>query len=172
MAAALACFLSLGVGLGALCGVLWSAVVDLPTYRVSNDGGATTSERGLAAFVGSDAWFCVIGAVVGLGLGLLAWRRFRGLGWPVVLVATVTAFGAALVCWLVGTRLGPGDFDQRLAAAKPDDLVPIALALRARASLLVWPFLAAVPVLLGSSLGADEEESESEAAQASVADRG
>jgi hypothetical protein len=171
VAGALACFLALGLGLGALSGVLWAAVVDLPTYRVSNDGGATTSERGLAAFVGSDAWFCLIGAVLGLALGLLGWRRFRDLGWPVVLVVTGTALAAALVCWLVGTLLGPGDFDQRLAAARPDDLVPISLALRAKAALLVWPFLAAVPVLLGSSLGADEEESGPEPA-ASVGDEG
>ena len=36
--------------------------------------------------------------------------------------------------------------------------MPVALELRAPASLLVWPFLAVVPVLLGSSLGRDEEE--------------
>ena len=32
------------------------------------------------------------------------------------------------------------------------------LELRARASLLVWPFLAMAPILLASSLGRDEEE--------------
>ena len=48
----------------------------------------------------------------------------------------------------------------RLAEAQPDDLVPVSLDLRAKVSLLVWPFLAVVPILLGSSLGADEEEAE------------
>ena len=65
---------------------------------------------------------------------------------------------AALVCWLVGYRLGPGDFTARLAAAKPGDIVPIELTLRARAALLTWPFFAMIPVLLGSSLGRDDEE--------------
>ena len=164
-------FLALGLGAGALSGVLWSRLVDLPTYRVGANGGATTSERGLTAFVGGDAWFCLLGAAVGLGLGLLAWRRFRGIGWPVVLVSACTATAAALVCWLVGTRIGPQDFTERLAAAQPNDLVPISLALRAKASLLVWPFLAVAPVLLGSSLGPDEDETEPQRDEASVGDR-
>ena len=36
--------------------------------------------------------------------------------------------------------------------------MPIELTLRARASLLTWPFFAIIPVLLGSSLGRDDEE--------------
>jgi hypothetical protein len=150
-------FLALGLGLGALAGVVWPEVVDLPTYLISADGRASTSERGLTAIFGADAWFCLLGAVVGLLLGALAWWRLRGLGWPVVVVTTVTAVAAALVCWWVGTALGPADFATRLATASPGDVVPIGLELRARASLLVWPFLAMVPVLLASSLGRDEE---------------
>ena len=56
------------------------------------------------------------------------------------------------------TALGPGPFNPRLAAAAPGDVVPVALELRAPASLLVAPFLAVLPVLLGSSLGRDDEE--------------
>jgi len=165
-------FVALGTGLGALAGVVWHAVVDLPTYRVAGDGGASTSERGLAEFIAGDAWFCLIGAVVGLALGVVAWRRFRRVGWLVVPVAAVTATAAALLCWEVGTRLGPSDFSRRLAAARPGDLVPISLALRAKASLLVWPFLAVVPVLLGSSLGPDEEEVARAVAPGSAGDDG
>jgi hypothetical protein len=157
-AVTLLAFVALGLGLGALAGVVWEAVVHLPTYRVAADGGASTSERGLAAYVGADAWYSLIGAVGGLALGVVAWRRLHRLGWPVVLVATLTATAAGLVCWAVGVRLGPGDFSSRLAAAPPDALVPIALELRARSALLVWPFLAVLPILLASSLGADEEE--------------
>ena len=151
-------FLALGLGLGALAGAAWPAVVDLPVYVVHADGRASTSERGLTAIFGADAWFCVLGAVTGLLLGAVAWWRLRGLGWPVVLVTTVTAVAAALVCWWVGTALGPADFTTRLATALPGDVVPIGLELRAGASLLVWPFVAVLPVLLASSLGRDEEE--------------
>lgn len=167
---ALGCFVALGLGLGALAGLVWPAVVDLPAYTVGADGGASTSERGLAQVLGADAWFCLLGVPVGLALGVLAWRRFHRLGWPVVLVGTLAATAAALVCWLVGTRLGPGDFPERLAAAQPGDRVPIALALRAKASLLVWPFLAVLPILLSSSLGPDEDEPERRSAAPSVAD--
>jgi hypothetical protein len=168
-ALALAAFVALGLGLGAVAGVVWEAVVDLPTYRVAADGGASTSERGLAAFVAGDAWYCVLGAGGGLLLGLLAWRWFARLGWPVVLVGTLTATAAGVLCWAVGTRLGPGDFPTRLAAAAPDSLVPIALELRAKVSLLVWPFLAVLPILLASSLGTDEEEPERAAPPAAPA---
>jgi len=153
-----AAFAAFGAGLGGATGVLWWRLVDLPTYRVDADGGALTSERALTEFFGGDAWFAALGVGVGLVLGVLAWRSFRTLGWPVVLLVVLVALAAGLVCWLVGYRLGPGEFNPRLTAAAPGDLVPIELTLRARASLLTWPFFAVIPVLLGSSLGLDDEE--------------
>ena len=153
-----AAYLALGLGLGALAGIVWWAVVDLPGYVVGDDGGAGITERGLSEFVAGDAWFCAIGLFVGVGLGLIGWRQFADLGWPLVLLVAAVATIAALVCWLVGHQLGPTDFVPRLAAARPGDEVPIELTLRARASLLTWPFLAIIPVLLGSSLGPDDEE--------------
>lgn len=151
-------YLAFALGLGAVAGVLWWWIVDLPGYRVNSDGGASTTERGLAGFIGGDAWFTLIGLVVGVVLGLVAWRRLGDLGWPVVFVATLAAVGASLICWAVGYHLGPGAFAPRLAAAQPGDVVPIELTVRAKAALLVWPFAATIPVLLGSSLGHDAEE--------------
>ena len=133
-------------------------MVEPPAYRVNADGGASISERGLTEFLGGDAWFCAIGLVVGIVVGLGAWRWFDQIGWPLVLLVCGLAFLAGLTCWFVGYRLGPGDFSARLATAQAGDLVPIELTLRARASLLVWPFCAVIPVLLGSSLGRDDEE--------------
>lgn len=158
-------FLALALGLGAAAGVLWWRLVDLPGYLVRADGKATTTERGLADFVAGDAWFTLLGGGAGLLLGTVGWLRLRSVGWPVVLLVAGSALVAALVCWLVGYRLGPGDFNTRLAAAGPGDLVQIQLTLRARASLLVWPFAATVPVLLGSSLGRDHEEPAPRAAE-------
>ena len=150
--------LALALGLGALVGVLWWLVVDLPGYLVDSGGRASTSERGLADFIAGDAWFALLGFFAGLLIGCLAWARLNQLGWPVVLVAAMAAAAAALVCWLVGYQLGPTDFTARLAAAPPGQLVEIELTLRAKASLLVWPFAATVPVLLASSLGHDDEQ--------------
>jgi hypothetical protein len=158
LAARLGGFAATSLGLGAAAGVLWWLVAQPPRYELNSNGGAKISERGLSEFIGADAWFCAIGLVVGLLIGVAAWRWLRTLGWAVVLVVLVCATASALTCWLVGYRLGPGDFSARLAAAQPGDLVPIPLTLQARASLLTWPFFAIVPVLLGSSLGRDEEE--------------
>ena len=64
-------FVALGLGLGALSGVVWWAVTDLPTFRVVEGGGAATTERGLAGYIAADAWFVVCGVVVGLVVGLV-----------------------------------------------------------------------------------------------------
>jgi len=151
-------FAVLGIGAGLLAGVVWWALVDLPVYQIQPDSTAITGERDLARFIAGDAWFCVIGAVVGLALGALGWRYLRPLGWPLVVIVAAVAMAAGLVCWAVGYQLGPGEFERRLATARPGDLVPIDLTVRAYASLVVWPFLAVVPVLLGSSLSGDAED--------------
>ena len=148
----------LGTGAGVLAGVLWWSVVDLPSYLIQPDSTATMGERDLSEFIAGDAWFCVLGLLIGAALGTVAWRNLRSLGWPLVVVVALVATVAALLCWGVGYQLGPGEFDRRLATAKPGDVVPIDLTVRAYASLLVWPFFAVVPVLLGSSLSEDDEE--------------
>jgi hypothetical protein len=158
LAARLGGFAAASLCLGAAAGVLWWLVVEPPAYELNSNGGATISERGLTEFIAADAWFCAIGLVVGVLIGLAAWRWLRTLGWTVVLVVLACATASALTCWLVGYRLGPGDFSARLAAAQPGELVAIPLTLRAPASLLTWPFFAIIPVLLGSSLARDDEE--------------
>jgi hypothetical protein len=151
-------FLLAAAGLGALAGVVWWQVVALPVYLVGPGGGASTSERGLTQYVAGDAWFSLIGFVVGVGVGVAAWLLFRRVGWPVVLLAVIATLLAAAVCWLVGWKLGPGPFAPRLDVAPPGSRVPIELTVRARVALLVWPFGAVLVLLLASSLSRDEDE--------------
>ena len=151
-------FAALGLGVGALAGVIWQAVVVLPTYTIGAQGAAATTERGLASYIGGDAWFVVCALVAGIGLGVLGWRLFGRAGWPVVPVVVLVTLAAGLVCWVVGQHLGPGPFEARLSAAAPGDVVPIELTVRARAALVTWPLFGIVPVLLAASLGRDEEE--------------
>ena len=157
-----ALFAALALGLGALGGVAWWALTDLPAYRVVAGGGASTSERGLAGYVAADAWFVVWGVVVGLVVGILGWRWFGRSGWLVVLLVAVLGAGAGVLCWAVGYRIEPGSFAVRLAGAQVGDLVRVDLTVRARPALLVWPLFAVIPVLLGSSLGRDPETEELE----------
>jgi hypothetical protein len=148
---------ALAAGVGTLAGVLWEAVVKLPGYSVNSGGGASTTERGLTAYVAGDAWFAAIGLAVGVSLGLLAWLLLRRLGWVVVPLALIAATAAGLLCWLVGYLLGPGPFAPRLEAAAPGDVVPIELTVRAHSALLAWPFGAAIALLVGSAVRADDE---------------
>lgn len=144
--------------LGVLGAVFWVLVVDLPGYVVQADGHAVTSERDLTSVFNSDAWFAAIGVVLGLGLGFIAWRWFRHLGWPMVALATAGALTAGVVCWLLGVLLGPGSFQDRLAQAAPGDFVPISLELRSPVVLALWVMMAVLPVLIGASLARDPDD--------------
>jgi len=148
----------LALVVGGLAAVFWSAVVRLPAYRILSDGSATMAERGITEIVAADAWFVITGALVGLGLGLVAWKWFRPIGWPTALLAVGAGLVAGVVCWQVGQLLGPGSFPERLAAATPGDFVPLSLELRSVSALAVWGFAAITPVLLASSLGPDDED--------------
>lgn len=142
---------------GIAAAVLWRLVVPLPNYVVQADGSASVSERALTEFFAGDAWYVVIGAVVGAGLGVATWRRFKDIGWPSAFLAAGLGLLAGIVCWQLGQLFGGVPFDERLAAAKPGDSVPIALALRSPSALAVWAFAAVTPILLGSALGPDDE---------------
>ncbi|MFT4166550.1 MAG: hypothetical protein QM650_15025 [Microlunatus sp.] len=151
-------FLALSAALGAGAGALWWLIVPLPAYQLDPEGRASVTERELTQFFAGDAWFCLLGVLVGVGLGIIGYRLLRDLGWPLVIVVVLGAIAAGLLCWFVGYKLGPGDFVPRLADAQPGGSVPIALTIRAKASLLLWPLCAVTPVLLASSLGKDTEE--------------
>lgn len=146
------------VALGALGGAVWRLVVELPTYRVSADGGAVTTERALTEFIAADAWFVAIGLLCGIALGLVIWFWFGGLGWPAVLIALALASVMALTCWQIGWLLGPGPLEPRLAAAKPGEVLPIEFTLRSWAALVVWPLAATIPLMVLAALTSDPEE--------------
>ncbi len=144
---------------GVLTGVLWARVTVLPTYRRNPDGGGSTDERGLTRFISGDVTFTVIGLVVGIGLGIVTWRWLgRRLGWRSVVVATLAAVLAGVLCWQVGQLVGPSDFSAWMAAAAPGDLIPIDLRLRAVSALAAWVFGAAATLLAITTFVADDEE--------------
>jgi hypothetical protein len=143
---------------GGLAAVFWASIVTVPTWKIQADGTAVMSERGLTEIVASDVWFVITGALVGVGLGLVAWKWFRSLGWPTALLAVGAGLVAGIICWQVGQVLGPGPEADRLAAAPPGTVVPAALQLRSYSALAVWAFAAVTPVLLMSSLGPDDED--------------
>lgn len=156
--ALVALYVAIGLVAGVIAGVVWWAVVDLPGYTVASDGSAATTQRGLTEVFGSDAWFCAIGLVCGLGLGCLAWWWFGRIGWFSAVFALVVTGIASALCWWIGWILGPGPLSARLVAAKPGDFVPIELTVRAPVAIAVWVAAGVLPILIRSSLGPDPEE--------------
>jgi len=154
---AVALFAAAAVLAGVVAAVVWRLVVHSPSYVVQPDGSASVTERALTEFFAGDAWFVVIGVVVGAGLGVATRRRFKSLGWLSAFLAAGLGLLAGLVCWWLGLLFSGAPFDERLATAEPGDSVPISLALRSPSALAVWAFAAVTPILLGSALGPDEE---------------
>lgn len=143
-------YLAIAVVAGGLSGLVWARLAHLPSYSVGSHGVATISEGGLASVFSADAVYCIIGAVLGLLLGILAWRWFSRRGAWVVALAGAGPVLAALACWWVGLLVGPSSFSTRIAAAKAGDTVQIDLALHTWTPLLIWVLTAMLPVLVMS----------------------
>lgn len=151
-------YVIVAVALGVSGAIAWVLLVDLPEYTVEEDGRAFTTQEGITQVFGSDAWFTAIGVVAGIGLGLLAWRWFRTLGWAAPVLAGVAALVSGVTCWQVGNLLGPGSFDERLAQAAAGDVVQIQLDVHAPIVLALWVMTAELPVLIAASLLHDPED--------------
>lgn len=137
---------------GALAGLIWHGVVDQPGFTLGENGNATMGERELVGVFTMDYWFAVLGAVFGVLQGIWAWRWFGVRGWIVVPIAVLCSTVAGLVAWATGEALGPQDFDQRLAAARIGDVIPVDFQLQAPSALAMWPLGAVIPIMIASAL--------------------
>ena len=150
-------FAGLVVASGVLGGLLWHAMVTLPTYSVSDNGSAQITERALGQVFATDGVFLIIGMLAGLGLGFTAWSFFRNLGWPVALVAVAGGLISGLICWGTGVLQGPRNFADRITAAQPGQLVPIDFQLHTTPALFIWALGAIIPVMLYANLSREED---------------
>lgn len=142
--------------IGACGGWLWNTVTRVPSFVTGEDGTLAMSERSSMQYFTIDAGFVLMGLILGIAIGVIAWYLLRRVGWP---VAVLSAFGGLLaggVCWLVGWAIGPRDFADRVAAAQPKDLVPIDFTLRSPVALLIWSIAAVLPIFLYSTLSGDQ----------------
>jgi len=134
--------------IGAVAGGVWRLLVQPPYYTVGLGGAAQITERGLARVFGVDAWFMAVGLVAGLGIGVLVWRLFGGLGWPSAIIALVAGVVGGVICWQVGQAFGPRDFADRLAVVEPGGRVQMDFLLRSKSALAMWPIGALLPTFL------------------------
>lgn len=136
-----------------VAGLAWNALVDLPAYSmVGKDLQARISEVSLSRIVAADVYFCLVGLVGGLLLGVTAWLLFRRLGWPVTLIAAGGSALAGLLARLVGQFIGPRDFEERIASATLGDTVTVDFGGHTWVPLAVWAGVAVVPVIFGAML--------------------
>ena len=142
---------------GVLMGFVWHSIVTLPSYTVGDDMTAVIREYGLSRFFAADAWFSALGFAAGIGIGFLCWHLYKSFGWAVVGLSVFGGLLTAVICWKMGSSLGPSDFATRIATAQPGDQVMIDFELHTYVSLLVWPFGAVLPALAYSAFSSPDE---------------
>ncbi|RKN50768.1 DUF2567 domain-containing protein [Micromonospora endolithica] len=105
--------------LGVPLGLLWTALApDTPVRKVAE--GAVYAEPQPEQPIAADGWFSLLGLGFGVLVALGLWFALRRLRGPVGLAAAALgAFGAAVVAWQVGRRIGLDTY-QRLLATAPD----------------------------------------------------
>jgi hypothetical protein len=134
--------------LGLAGGLAWAAVAPRALYVVVSRGSADVVNPETTAFITADAWYCLIGAVGGLVIGvagyLLAVRRHGPAPMAAILLGSV---GAGVAARWIGVRQGLGQFDHQLLNAHQGTLLHAPLALAGDASTAVWPARAAFPAV-------------------------
>lgn len=154
-------YLAIVVLLGVVAALVWHAIVKLPTYLTSDDGSVQMTERAIGQIFAIDAIFVIIGLLVGVVLGLVAWFLFNKMGWPLAVMATLGGLASGGTCWLMGIILGPRNFAERVVSANVGDQVPIDFQLHTVSALLVWALGAIIPVMLYANLSREDDGDES-----------
>lgn len=93
--------------IGVVAGVVWWAIADTATFIVTSDG-VDLPDNEMREQFGVVAQFVIVGAVTSVLLGFVLGLT-TNVSWPAVPIVAVLAGQAAVVAWLVGTFLGPGD---------------------------------------------------------------
>lgn len=135
--------------LGPLAGILWWWIVPRNETTVGPGGELQSPEPTTLLFL-DEAYFSVLGAVVGLVCGILAYlaqyRASAASGTDLRLAGLVGVLlgtgAAAVLAWRTGLALDAGVVARAMAAAREGDTVEAAMELRAYAALLLWPFTA------------------------------
>lgn len=132
------------VVLGVLMGVAW--------YRLSPEIVGEAAETGVAIPIAQArqlfdqvAIFTLLGAGVGLVLGVLFGTRYRRRPVTVLLALVLGGLGGSGLAWGIGVWMGPS-----LGSPEPGAEVTLPMELDAPAALIVWPVVAVVVVTVMS----------------------
>lgn len=139
--------LALGIGLGAVTGLLWWVITPTQEWLVTPEGVRPVDVWGTPWFA-ADGWFVVLGALSGVLLTVISWRRHRD--HPLVLLASLVVGSVALAITArsVGGIVGAAD-PESLVTSAPDGGEVVAGALDVVATgVLFAPTVAALTLLV------------------------
>ena len=147
LAASLA-ILAGSVALGLAGGLGWAALAPRPLYVVVARGSADVVNPETTAFIAADAWYCLIGVigglVIGLGGYLFAVRRYGPAPMAAILAGSI---GAGLAARWIGQRQGLGRFDRLLLTTHQGVVLHAPLALAGDTSTAIWPTRGSFPAV-------------------------
>jgi len=134
--------------LGLAGGLTWTSLAPRAVYVVVGRGSASVVNPETSAFIAADAWYCLIGVVGGLVIGLAGYllgvRRYGPTPMAAILTGGVLAGIAAR--W-VGEHQGLNQFNRQLLTTPNGTLLHAPLALAGDTSAAVWPTLASLPAV-------------------------
>jgi hypothetical protein len=129
-------------------GVAWAALAPRALYVIVGRGSADVVSPETTAFIAADAWYCLIGAVGGIMIGLagylLAVRRYGPAPMAAILAGCVLAGGLAR--W-VGEHRGLRQFDHQLLTAHQGTFLHAPLGLAGDTAATIWPTFASLPAV-------------------------
>ena len=134
--------------LGVAGGFAWTQIAPKAVYVVIAHGSADVVNPETPAFIAADAWFCVVGAVGGLIIGLVGYllvvRRHGPAPMAAILAGGVIA---ALVARWIGEHQGLHQFNRQLVSAPQGTLLHAPLALAGDTSAAIWPPVPSLPAV-------------------------
>lgn len=131
--------------LGVAAGLVWTVVAPRVTVVVTGRGAAQVVNPETKAFIAGDGWFCVIGLVAGIMVGLIGYLvAVRRRGAPAMAGLILGGLAASLIAWWIGRNDGLAAFHHALLTSRTGTILHAPLMLRAHASVVVWPLAAAL----------------------------
>jgi hypothetical protein len=111
-------------------------------------GSADVVNPETSAFIAADAWYCLIGAVGGVIIGLAGYLFAVRRHGPVPMVAIVAgSVLAGIAARWIGEHHGLHQFDRQLLSVHQGTLLHAPLALAGDTKAAIWPPVASLPAV-------------------------
>jgi hypothetical protein len=147
--------------LGLLGGLVWSEVAPRALLLEVSAGTAQVVNAETRAFMGADAWFCLITAAAGLLTGIVGcWlgiaRRSPETRLAVTIGLIVGAVAGAYAMLWLGQQFGQAGYQHDLADSPVGTTFSGTLTLGAKSAIALWPLFTSI-VLVLAELGGRRE---------------